>query len=87
MTDAAKKAFPRVTDVPTKAQPVACVMTVEVEHTAEDSHVYRVVAVKNSLDYEAGEILSDDEMAALVGSPNWDVFVTQPRARTQVVGG
>jgi hypothetical protein len=82
-----KKTFPRMAVVPTKNDPIVCVLTIETSHTADGAHVYKVVGVKNSLDYEPGEVLSDDEMAALVADPNWDIFTTQPRLRADVQGG
>jgi hypothetical protein len=86
MTDA-PKVFPRVTSVPTKNNPMPCALTIETDHRADGSHDYRVVAVKNSLDYEAGEVLSEEEMKALCADPNWDIVTAQPRARAQVLGG
>lgn len=72
---------------PTKNKPVSCSMTVEVDHIADGKHRYTVVAVLNTLDYEPGEVMDDEEMASLVAEPDLDVIITQPRKRSDVMGG
>jgi hypothetical protein len=49
-----------------------------IKHDGGRKHLYRVVQVQNSIDYEPGQLLTKEDVAALCEKVSWTITILAP---------